>query len=345
MVDAKIFALGLVIASTILFVPECSAQVTFGVFTDPHPVVTGGTIAFGFAGDKFVGSVQAHGLGVLYSTDLSGGNVQPFAPTVSLALSWFDEHALAVSLGLGGFPHRDIYVGAGNGVMHISHDGTKSNMLVTGLPSDVRSLRFDAVGTFGHDLLLTTFVGQIYRVTSAGVPTLLASIGEELPEGLDVVPLGAKFGSFDGQLIVTTEGSGLLRAIDWSGKVSILNSGSPIPSAESINFVPINLGASGTSIEGFYQAHYTPNVVKAEASEFAGFKGDAIVSSEFGPVWRVHWNGTAFEITVLAANPGQVEDGIFVTPSMIDPPSGGSCKSNKDDDDKDRNHDSHRPLP
>jgi len=109
---------------------------------------------------------------------------------------------------------------------------------------------------------------------------------------------------------VAAEGSGLLRAIDWSGKVTVLNPGNPISSAESINFVPLNLGKSGSSLEGFYEAHYTPNIVKAEGSEFAGFKGDAIVSAEFGPVWRVHWNGTAFEITVITANPGQVEDGI-----------------------------------
>lgn len=338
--------LSLIILCTILLSPVTLGQVTFGIFTDPHPVMTGGTIGFAFAGDKFVGSVQGDGLGVLYSTDLLGSNVQPFAPTVSLPASrWAGEHAVAGSLGLGGFPSRDIYVAAGNGVMHISHNGTKSDMFVSGLLNGVIGLRFDAVGTFGHDLLLATFGGQIYRVSSSGVPTLLASIGEEVVEGLDVAPLGAKFGSLDGQLIVTAEGSGLLRAIDWSGKVTVLNQGNPIPSAESINFVPLNLSKTGTSIEGFYQAHYTPNIVKADASEFAGSNGDAIVSSEFGPLWRVHWNGTAFQITVLAANPGQVEDGIFVSPDMIDPRSGGSCMAKKGDDDKDRNDDSHRRDP
>jgi hypothetical protein len=72
----------LVTASTVLFVPASAAQVTFSVFTDPHPIVSGGTIGFAFAGDKFVGSVQKDGLGVLYSTDLLGNNVRLFAPTV-----------------------------------------------------------------------------------------------------------------------------------------------------------------------------------------------------------------------------------------------------------------------
>jgi len=128
-------------------------------------------------GDKFVGSVQGDGLGILYSTDLLGNNVQRFAPTVNVpASAWFAEHAVASSSGLGGFHSRDIYVAAGNGVMHISHDGTRSNILVSGLLSGVTALRFDAVGTFGHDLLLATLGGHIYRVSSAGVPTLLARL-------------------------------------------------------------------------------------------------------------------------------------------------------------------------
>lgn len=336
--------LSLIIPCAILLSPVSLAQVTFSVFTDPHPVMTGGTIGFAFGGDKFVGSVQGDGQRLLYSTDLLGNNVQPFAPTVNLPASvWDGEHAVAGSMGLGGFPRRDIYAAAGNGVVHISQDGTKSNVFVSGLLSGVTALRFDAVGTFGHDLLLATIEGQIYRISSSGEPTVLASIGEFV-EGLDVAPLGAKFGSLDGQLIVTAENSGLLRAIDWSGKVTVLNQGNPIPLSESVNFVPLNLGKSGTSIEGFYQANFRPNIIKAEGHDFDGLQGDAIVSSEFGSLWRVHWNGAVFAITPLAPNPGQVEDGIFVTPEMIDPRSGNSCKA-REDDDKDRKDASHRRDP
>jgi len=167
---------------------------------------------------------------------------------------------------------------------------------------------------------------------------------------LDVVPLGAKFGSFDGQIIVTVEGAPYrhLRAIDWSGKVTDLIPTKEIPYAESINFVPLNLGASATPIEGLYLAVYTPDVIKADGSQFAKFKGDAIVGSEYYGVWRVHWNGTAFETTVLDANPGQLEDGIFVTPNMIDPPGAGcpakgKDKSNGDDSDSGKTRAS-RPL-
>ena len=211
------------------------------VFTDPHPLLSEGTIGFAYAGNKFVGSVQRDGTGALYSTDLVGGNVQLFAPTVILAPNPSSEHFVSSSLGLGGFPSRDVYVANSNGVMHITNDGTSSNLFVTGLIGDVRGITFDGVGTFGNDMLITTNVGSVYRVNSAGTPTLLASVGEDT-EGLDVAPLGNNFSVFDGQLIVASEGSGTLRAISSAGVVTPFAS---VASAEELSFVPLNLGASG----------------------------------------------------------------------------------------------------
>src|SRR5712692_2507479 len=153
-----------------------NAQIRLNVFVDPHPVVSGGTIGFAFAGNKFVGSAQGDGTGLLYQTDLNGANLKLFAPGVSVPSGSIDaEHFVASSLGFGGFPLRDIYVGAGTGVLHITNDGKHSNMLVTGLASPVRGMRFDAVGTFGHDLLVTTHGGEVYRVKSSGAATLLVN--------------------------------------------------------------------------------------------------------------------------------------------------------------------------
>lgn len=306
------------------FETTANAQITMRVFTDPHPVVSGGTIGFAFAGNKFVGSVQGDGLKVLYATDLDGTNVRVFAPTVSVPSgSAASEHYVASSVGLGGFPSRDVYVAAGNGIIHITNDGNSSDVFTTGLSSPVRAIVFDLVGTFGNDMLLATVGGQIYRVNSFGAASLVASIGEEA-EGLDVVPVGAHFGSFDGQLVVAAEGSGLLRAISPSGVVTVLNEADPIFYPERLSFVPPDLGASGSSLEGVYEASYPSNVVRADRSEFASFKGDAIVTTELGDrrITRVHWNGTAFEMTVIGNLPGQAEDGLFLTPRMLNP---GSC--------------------
>jgi hypothetical protein len=298
--------------------------VTFNtVFTDPHPLLGPGTIGFAYAGNKFVGSVQQDGTGALYSTNLTGGNVQLFAPSVSLVASPSAEHFVSSSLGLGGFPSRDVYVAADNQVVHITNDGTASNTFVSGLNGAVRGITFDSVGTFGNDMLITTNAGSVYRVNSAGAVTLLASVGEDT-EGLDVAPLGNGFSTFDGRLIVASEGSGTLRAISNTGVVTPFAN---VASAEELSFVPLNLGSSGNPVEGFYGANYTPNVIKADASQFGGLQGDIIVTGEVThQVSRVHWNsGTSlFEITNIGSFPNQPEDGLFVTADIIKSPEPGS---------------------
>jgi hypothetical protein len=154
---------------------------------------------------------------------------------------------------------------------------------------------------------------------------LLASLGARV-EGLDIVPPGAGFGPFDGQLIALSETEGLIRAISPVGTVTVLNQGNPIPEPESIHFVPMDLGASGSPIEGLYSANFPPNILKASASEFKLFKGDAIVRTEQldQRISRVHWNGHNFDITVIGYGPAQGEDAVFVTPTMIDP-GGETC--------------------
>lgn len=289
------------------------------IFTDPHPLLSEGTIGFAYAGNKFVGSVQRDGTGALYSTDLTGGNVQLFAPSVVLAPNPSSEHFVSSSLGLGGFPGRDIYVASSNGVMHITNDGTTSNLFVSGLSGNVRGITFDGIGTFGNDMLITTDSGNVYRVNSAGAPSLLANVGEDT-EGLDVAPLGNNFSIFDGRLIVGSEGSGTLRAISNSGVVTPF---ATVASAEEVSFVPLNLGASGNPVEGFYGASYTPNVIKAGVSEFVGMQGDLIVTGETTHVVnRVHWNSVTsqFEVTNIGAFPNQPEDGLFVTTTIINSP-------------------------
>ena len=100
-----------------------------------------------------------------------------------------------------------------------------------------------------------------------------------------------------------------------------------VASAEELSFVPLDLGASGNPVEGFYGANYTPNVIKAGVSEFAGMQGDIIVTGETThEVSRVHWNsGTSmFEVTNIGAFPNQPEDGLFVTTTIINVPEPSS---------------------
>jgi hypothetical protein len=150
---------------------------------------------------------------------------------------------------------------------------------------------------------------------------------------MDIAPLGAGFGSFDGQLITAAEYSGLVRAISSAGHITVLNPNNPIHHAESVNFVPLNLGLSGSPVEGFYEANYTPNVLKASGNQFASFKGDTIIASEIvgsGTIWRMRWNGQAFDILPIGETLNQAEQAIFVTPAML---GERDCQANRDKQD------------
>ena len=292
------------------------ANVVFSPFTGNFPI-GGAPIGFAYVGDGFVGSVQRDGTNVLYSTDLNGGNILPFATSVSLAPTDSAEHYLASSLGLGGFPSRDVYAASGNGVEHITHDGTSGNLFVGGLNGNVRGILFDSVGTFGFNMLVTTDTGSVYEVNSGGVATLIASTGQDT-EGLDVAPLGGNLGPYNGDLLVASEGSGDIRAINpITHTVTII---AAVGSAEELSVVPLNLGSSGNPVEGMYGADYSINVVKAGAAQFAGLQGDIILTGETTHlVTDLHWNGSAFISTLVGNFPAQPEDGIFVTAAIINP--------------------------
>jgi len=281
---------------------------------------TTGTIGFAYAGDKFVGSIQRDGTNVLFQTDLSGGSVTTFASTVSLAGTASSEHYVASSLGLGGFPSRDIYVASGGGVMHISNDGTSSNLFVTGLSGTVRGILFDPVGTFGNNMIVTTTSGNIYIVNSAGLlvdgagtvtGAAFFSTGEDT-EGLDV----AQTGPNAGQLIVASEGSGKIRAITTAGISAVI---ATVASAEELSVVPLGINTL-SPVEGFYGANYAVDIQKAPASDFVGLAGDIIITGEgTGVITDLHWNGSTYVASTLGNFPNQPEDGIFVSTAIVNP--------------------------
>lgn len=326
----------LLVAAAMLSSGAASAAINLTEFVNPHNTIPnlGGTIGFAYVGNGFVGSVQADGSNVLYRTNTTGGAVTLFAPSVSIpGGSPSSEHYVASSLGLGGFPNRDVYVAAGGRIIHIDNAGTTGNDFITSvngsagntLGSAVRGILFDSIGSWNNDMLVTTNAGLVYQVDSGGHAVQIANTGEDT-EGLDIAPLGT-FGSHEGDLIVASEGSGSLRAIDQGGGITLLNAGNALPGAEELTFVPLNLGASGNSVEGFYGANYTPNVLHAAASEFTGMLGDIVVTSETGHgVFRVHWNGTGVDISQIGQFSSQPEDGIFVTAAIVNPcPPGQSC--------------------
>jgi len=296
--------------------------ITFNTFvsgSDINAVLgNNATIGFAYAGDKFVGSVYfGANNNQLYSTNLTGTGVAKFGTPVA---SFSGEVYVSSSLGIGGFGPRDVFAGSeGVGTVYrFAHDGSSQGVFTSGLVGGVRSIAFDPYGLYGNNMIVATHSGNVYTVSNTGVATLLAAVGADT-EGLSFAPQA--FGPYAaGTLFVASEGLGAFLAISPTGVVTTVVSGIAVP--EMVSFVPLNLGSSGNPVEGFYAASYPNNIQKAAASDFAAFKGDAIITGEgTGQVLDIRWDTLAgsFVVTNVASFPGQAEDGIFVTADIITP--------------------------
>lgn len=307
-----------VIGSLALLWTGNALAVSFSTFVGS----TGGSpIGFAYAGNKFVGSNYFNNQ--LYQTDLSGGSLQPFGAPLPISSGSIGEIYVSSSLGLGGFGSsgaRDIFAGseaAGN-VYRFSNDGSTQSLFATGLSGDVRGIAFDPYGNYGFNMVVTTQTGNVYQVDSTGSATLLANVGADA-EGLDFTPQA--FGDIPAHtLVVVSEGTGRLTAIspDGTEKDLGLHFGTP----EMLSFVPLNLGDSGNPLEGFYAANYPANVIKAGASEFSAYKGDAVITDETNHnMYHIFWDSAAgaFSTSVIGTFPSQPEDGIFLTSAILTP--------------------------
>jgi hypothetical protein len=304
------------------------ATVTFTTFVPSSSIIAAegqsSTIAFNYAGTNFVGSVYfGPNNNRLYSTDLSGGTVQPFGQPIP---GFSGEVVVAAGLGQAGFAKGAIYAGNGSGnqIYLVPAVGAPVLFGSTAVGENIRQILFDPGSSFGGKMLVTTNSGRIYSFNSAGTPTLIASVGEDT-EGMDIA--SSAYGQYAGQLLVTSEGSGTVRAISPGGGITVLKSSGggnvAVQLAETISTVPLDLGLSGNPIEGFYVANYPVNIQFAGAAQFAGLQGDAIMTSEFGsnsPLWDLHYNGdllNTFTVTQVGTLPNQSEDGIFVTAQRV----------------------------
>lgn len=310
-----------------LFAVSAKADVTFNTFVSGPSISSvegqNATIGFAYAGNKFVGSVYfGSNNSQLYSTNLTGGGVQAFGAPIS-GFSGEIYVSSSLSNGSGGFTPNNVFAGseASGTIVQIANNGSSQGVFVSGLTGGVRSIAFDPYGLYGNQMIVATNAGNVYTVNSAGVATFLANVGEDA-EGLSFAPQA--FGPYaKGTLFVASEGSGKLVAIAANGSISTVLSAANlnnIPGAEMVSFVPLNLGSSGNPVEGFYAASYPNEIIKADASQFAPYLGDAVITSETGHgVFDVHWDGSKFVVTQIGTFPAQPEDGIFVTADIINP--------------------------
>jgi hypothetical protein len=305
--------------------PTAAAQpaaggVTFSTFISSSDIVaaTGqsSTIGITYAGNKFVGSLYfGTNNNQLFQSNLSGGGVTTFGAPIPLASG---EVVLAASLGQGDFPTAYIYAGSQSGtqIYQFKNDGSDQTLFTT-LPTggNVRQIFFDPGNSFDGKMIVTTGGGDIYTVDHSGTATLLASLGQDT-EGMDIAP--SSWGPFAGQLLVASEGTGQLNFV--SNMKVVTYSGISLPGAETVSFVPSNLGQSGNPVEGFYAANFAVDIQKVAPSEFAGLEDHVLVSNEFGghELWDLSFDGTGLKFNgVIGTFPNQPEDGIFVTTQRI----------------------------
>lgn len=132
------------------------------------------------------------------------GNRQPFSNISGLT----EEVKIATARDDGGgFTPGELFTGTGvpGHIARISADGATIQNPWVVLPGEPgllrRSLHIDRTGVFGGDLIVVTTepAGNVWRVTSTGVATKLASLGTHL-EGLTTVPNDSvKYGPWAGK--------------------------------------------------------------------------------------------------------------------------------------------------
>ena len=226
---------------------------------------------------------------------------------------------MGAGLGQGGFAKGAIYSGSqSNGQIYFVPPSGAPTLFATVPTGDVRQIFFDPGSSFGGNMLVTTSVGDVYEITPGGSVTLLASVGEDT-EGMDIAPAG--WGALAGQLLVSSETTGTIRAISPGGAITTVATG--VPQAETVSAGPTTFSAAGPPTQGFYVANCTYDIQLADYTQFAGYEGDVIVTSEFGsssPVWSLtgHSGGTvSVNPTPIGYLPAQSEDGIFVSGERV----------------------------
>lgn len=203
--------------------------------------------------------------------------------------------ATARSKNPGGFTVGDLFVGNGvdGQIVRITQNGASVINPWVDLPGDnnglIRgSLYVDRTGVFGGDLMVVTTNGEVWRITSAGVPTPLATITGVHLEGAAVVPdKPARFGPIAGRLIVGAEAVGLMYAFAPDGSYDTYNLGVAVEDIDVIsgkeNFFGVNFGTS--------------TLLGAEAAQWEKMMGDVVLAQETvtpgtSGLFRLKWDGS-----------------------------------------------------
>lgn len=228
--------------------------------------------------------------------------------------------------GIGGFTVGDLFVGNGKDgeIVRISGGGaTVQNPWVV-LPGDQNglmrgSLYIDRTGVFGGDLIAATTNGEVWRVTSAGVPTRIVKIGDVHLEGLVVVPnKPARFGPLAGRILVGAEEQTLLHSVGADGTFVTYDVG------VTVEDLDLNTGR-----ENFFGVDYSnARLLGADPNQWIGMVGDIIIADESiasgtSGLSRLKWDGTKviaepIPLTADSAKAAQWEHVTFAAAGIVE---------------------------
>ena len=232
----------------------------------------------------------------------------------------------------GGFTVGQSFVGTGTpGVIaRISPDGSRIDNPWVKLPGEDGLLRGglfqDRYCVFGGNLIVTTTTGNVWRVTSAGVPTRVAThIGAANSyEGPTTVPNNPRYGPWAGTILVGNEADGCVYSVTAKGAATCTKFGFD---AESVRIIPAN--------QSYYAVDFADHaVVTAAPSEFTGMVGDILLANENGVLQHLRYDRTAGKVTAeQVAKVGQFEGtdfapatvAVVTTPTPAPTPSPTVC--------------------
>jgi RHS repeat-associated protein len=281
----------------------------------------------------------------------TNGAQTSFSPLVRVYQSEDETKIVTVRDTLGGFDVGDLFCGNGNPgeVVRIKPDGTipwtngipwpdlgHGNAWVV-LPYDTNddtgilqgAMCVDRTGVFGGDLIVADQGGVIWRVDSNGVATVLTQLVTNMPtfDGMVTLPNDPeRYGPWAGRILVGAN-NGSLYAVDTNG--SFVTYDLNIPDVEEILVIPENenffvVDCASVNGDG-YDALWS-----AGAFEFQGMAGDLLVADEEGQFFRVHWNGTWFDVQLIAAiadaNGVTVEHATFAPVGILNQPGIGQIQ-------------------
>ena len=229
------------------------------------------------------------------------GSHVPFSPVSGLS----NEVKIATArTGASGFAVGEMFVGNGvdGQIVRISPDGTSVQNPWVDFPGAANglargSLYVDRTGVWGHDLIVATTAGEVWRVDAAGTTTPIADVGVHL-EGLMTVPdAPIRYGPLAGKIIAGAEGEGLMYTFDTAGNIETYSLGVAI---EDIDFIE--------PYENFFGVNYgTSRLIGVPAEDFLPMAGDILLTQESVTnigLYHLRFDGTNLVVEELSAAPG-----------------------------------------